>query len=56
MAGLRVGGAYGVAAVEWGVSLGTPEKEAGRGRRGRGGEGVVIPRPSLRCPAPMGEE
>lgn len=56
VAGLRVGGAYGVAAVEWGVSLGTPEKEAGRGRRGRGGEGVVIPRPSLRCPAPMGEE
>ena len=54
--GLRVGGAYGVAAVELGVSLGTPEKEAGRERRGRGGEEVVIPRPSHRCPAPMGEE
>lgn len=36
-----------------GGSLGTPGKEAGRGRSG---EGVAIPRPSRRCPAPMREE
>ena len=29
--GLRVGGAYGVAAVELGVSLGTPEKDSVHG-------------------------
>lgn len=36
-----------------GGSLGTPGKEAGRGRSG---EGVAIPRPSRRCPAPKSEE